>query len=64
MGDFETLLPGRVESSMEHHPSKFLILTSVNLGRTVTGGQFEWGALLLKSNGEAQRSASSGWKSE
>ena len=31
---------------------------------TVLGGQFNWGGSLLKGNGGAQRSASSGWKSE
>ena len=32
--------------------------------KTVSGGQFKWGTFLLKSNGEVQRSANSGWKSE
>ena len=30
---------------------------------TVSGGQFDWGGRLLKSNGGAQRSAQRGWKS-
>ncbi len=64
MGDVEALLPGRVESPMKHHPFIILNLTSISSRRTMFGGQFEWGALLLKSNGEVQRSASSGWKSE
>ena len=35
-----------------------------NLVETVFGGQFNWGGLLQKGNGVAQRLASSGWKSE
>ena len=30
---------------------------------TVSGGQFDWGGRLLKSNGGAQRYAQIGWKS-
>jgi len=33
-----------------------------NLG-TVSGGQFDWGSRLLKSNASAQRLAYPGWKS-
>ena len=31
--------------------------------RTVSGGQFDWGGRLLKSNGGAQRFPQNGWKS-
>ena len=31
--------------------------------RTLSGGQFDWGGRLLKSNGGAQRSPQHGWKS-
>ena len=31
--------------------------------KTVLGGQFDWGGLLLKSNGGVQRSAQRGWQS-
>ena len=32
-------------------------------GETVSGGQFDWGGRLLKSNGGAQRFPQNGWKS-
>ncbi len=32
-------------------------------GRTVAGGEFDWGGRLPKCNGGAQRSAQHGWKS-
>ena len=32
--------------------------------RTVSGGRFDWGGRLPKSNGGARRSPHSGWKSE
>ena len=31
--------------------------------RTVSGGQFDWGGILLKSTVRFQRSAQAGWKS-
>jgi hypothetical protein len=49
---------------MGHHPFMILVLTPISIWRTLSGGQFKWGACLLKSNGGVQRSASSGWKSE
>ena len=30
---------------------------------TESGGQFDWGGCLLKSNGGVQRSSQAGWKS-
>ena len=35
----------------------------LNGKRTVSGGQFDWGGRLLKSNGGAQRFPQNGWKS-
>ena len=32
-------------------------------GGTLSGGQFDWGGRLLKSNGGAQRYSQHGWKS-
>ena len=32
-------------------------------GKTVSGGQFDWGGRLLKGNGGAQRFPQNGWKS-
>ena len=36
---------------MKHPPSELLVLTCVNNAGTVSGGQFLWGVILLKSNG-------------
>ena len=63
MVDFEGPISVGLESSMKHHSFKSLILIPLKR-ETVSGGQFKWGTFLLKSNGEVQRSASSGWKSE
>lgn len=46
MGDFDALFSGKVESPMKHHPFIILTLTSTSGGRTLSGGQFEWGARL------------------
>ena len=41
-----------------------VLTTSPESGiRTVSGGQFDWGGRLLKSNGGAQRFPQRGWKS-
>ena len=45
---------------MKYRPFLVLLLTLVG---TVSGGQFDWGGRLLKSNGGAQRSPQAGWKS-
>ena len=45
---------------MKYRP--FLILLLTYFG-TVSGGQFDWGGRLLKSNGGVQRSPQGGWKS-
>ena len=51
-----------VESTMKYRSSVILALTQRKL-RTLSGGQFDWGGRLLKSNGGAQRFAQGGWKS-
>ena len=49
---------------MGYHPSFTGILTEVvTILRTVSGGQFDWGGRLRKSNGGAQRFPQRGWKS-
>ena len=49
---------------MGYHPSFTGILTEVvTTLRTVSGGQFDWGGRLRKSNGGAQRFPQRGWKS-
>ena len=54
-----------MESSLGYHPCSTGILTiglESGLG-TLSGGQFDWGGRLLKSNGGAQRFPQNGWKS-
>ncbi len=65
MGDYETGALASVESTLKYHPNRVLTLTSDReTGRgTVSGGQFDWGGRLLKSNGGAQRFPQAGWKS-
>ena len=49
---------------MGYRPLLIEYLTSVSgLQRTVSGGQFDWGGRLPKSNGGAQRFPQNGWKS-
>ena len=50
---------------MKYHPSSVRYLTRgpEAAARTVSGGRFDWGGYLLKSNGGAQRSPRAGWKS-
>jgi hypothetical protein len=53
-----------MESLLGYHPSFTGILTQeVTKLRTVSGGQFDWGGRLRKSNGGAQRFPQRGWKS-
>ena len=65
MGDKEARAPALVESPVGYHSFCTEILTrSPESGiRTVSGGQFDWGGRLLKSNGGAQRFPQRGWKS-
>ena len=56
MGDYEILSLDDMESPLGYHPSVAEILTRrVTTLRTVSGGQFDWGGRLRKSNGGAQR---------
>ncbi len=53
------------EPTLRYQPEHALILTlSRESGlRTVSVGQFDWGGLLLKSNGGVRRLAHPGWQS-
>ena len=54
-----------MESTLGYHSSIAAILTDTRgsgVG-TLSGGQFDWGGRLLKSNGGAQRVPQNGWKS-
>ena len=49
---------------MGYYPFCIGYLTRTSgLWRTVSGGQFDWGGRLLKSNGGARRFPQNGWKS-
>ena len=65
MGDKEVAFSGAAESTLGYHSSVAAILTEnreTGFG-TLSGGQFDWGGRLLKSNGGAQRFPQNGWKS-
>ena len=54
-----------MESTLGYHSSIAAVLTDARetgVG-TLSGGQFDWGGRLLKSNGGAQMFAQNGWKS-
>ena len=61
----EARAPACVESSLGYHSWNIGILTcGPESGRgTLSGGQFDWGGRLLKSNGGAQRFVQHGRKS-
>ena len=65
MGDREAQTPVCVESMLGYHSCDTGILTcGRETGRgTMSGGQFDWGGRLLKSNGGVQRLAQYGQKS-
>ena len=64
MGHKEARTSVLVEWTLGDHPLHIERLTSVSgLQRTVSGGQFDWGGRLLKSNGGARRFPQNGWKS-
>ena len=65
MGDWETRASALVESTLGYHPCSTGILTSCleSGSGTLSGGQFDWGGRLLKSNGGAQRFSQYGRKS-
>ena len=50
---------------MKYHPwhVSHLTVSRESGHRTVLGGQFDWGGLLPKSNGGAQRFPQCGWQS-
>ena len=57
--------PASVEAPLGYHPDRIGVLTwhrETGAG-TVSGGQFDWGGRLLKSNGGAQGFPQRGWKS-
>ena len=64
MGDVETGALASVESSLKYHPDMSGCLTSHHEAGagTLSGGQFDWGGRLLKSNGGAQRFPQADWK--
>ena len=63
MGDGEAAASAVVESTLGYHPDCAGILTDgVTSRRTVSGGQFDWGGRLQKSNGGARRSSQNDWK--
>ncbi len=65
MGRYEVILSGVMERPLGYHSSIAAVLTGrreTGFG-TVSGGQFDWGGRLLKSNGGAQRFPQDGWKS-
>ena len=65
MGDREVRVSALMESTLGYHSSIAAILTDTHgsgVG-TLSGGQFDWGGRLLKSNGGAQRFPQNGWKS-
>ena len=65
MGRFEAVLSGTVERPLGYHSSIVAVLTGCieTWFGTLSGGQFDWGGRLLKSNGGAQRFPQDGWKS-
>ncbi len=54
-----------MEPTLKYHPGPIWILTSRSESwrRTMSVGQFDWGGLLQKSNGGAQRYPRPGWQS-
>ena len=64
MGDEEACVSACVESTLGYHSSIAAILTGTVEARlgTLSGGQFDWGGRLRKSNGGAQRYPQNGWK--
>ena len=65
MGDLEVSAQAFMESTLGYHSWDIGILTCDHeSGRgTLSGGQFDWGGRLLKSNGGAQRFPQHGRKS-
>ena len=63
MGGYEAGTPVLVEPIVKYHSGFIGILTCTRESGTGTmsGGQFDWGGLLPKSNGGAQRFSQCGW---
>ena len=53
-----------MESPLKYHPEQLSVLTRDNLScpGTMSGGQFDWGGRLPKSNGGARRYPQAEWK--
>ena len=66
MGGCEFITLVIKEPLVKYHPYTFEVLTWISESRlrTVHGGQFDWGGLLLKSNGGVRRLPRSGRKSD
>ncbi len=60
MGADELALAGVREATVKYHSCVALSLTRDS--GTVSGGQFDWGGRLPKSNGGVQRFPQAGWK--
>ena len=54
----------RMETTLKYHPGVLAVLTVGRISghRTMSGGQFDWGGRLPKSNGGAQRYPQPEWK--
>ena len=65
MGDLEARTSVFVESTLGYHSwfTEFLTCTHESGWGTMSGGQFDWGGRLPKSNGGAQRFPQNGWES-
>ena len=57
--------PVLMEPTLKYHPDVVEVLTLARESGfgTVSGGQFDWGGRLQKSNGGAQRFPQCGWQS-
>ena len=66
MGDVDPCISVYGESLLRYHPSTTGRLTQCPEAGvwTVSGGEFDWGGRLLKSNGGVQRFPQSEWKSD
>ncbi len=64
MGAFEAGALASVEATVKYHPGEFWCLTEVPVAgfRTLSGGEFDWGGRLPKSNGGARWFPQPDWK--
>ena len=65
MGGIDIEFSDLTEPKLRDHPKKARILIGIleSGSLTVSGGQFDWGGDLLKSNGDVQRFSQAGRKS-